>query len=89
MRKLRTFPLPHKASRLPAGVSCTWRKRPGKRPYFEFQVLWADDKGHPKIKHFYVGVEPTPIRRKLMRLKAIAFRKAYEMRRRPIHVPSP
>lgn len=84
MSRLRTRPQANKLLSLPAGVTATWRKRPGKRPYFEYQVLWADDQGHPKIQHFYVGVEPTSIRRQLVRLKAIAFRKAYELRRRTL-----
>lgn len=81
MTRLRTSPQVNKTNRLPAGVSCTWRHRKGRRPYFEFQVLWADAKGRPKIRHFYVGVEPTTIRRQLVRMQAIAFRHAYELRR--------
>ena len=86
MKRLNRAPMPRKSNRLPVGVSCTWRKRPGtgKRPYFEFQVLFADRRGRPKIRHFYVGVEPTPIKRQMMRLKAIAFRQAYELKREPI-----
>ena len=83
MSRLRTRPQANKLLSLPAGVSATWRRRKGRRrPYFEYQVLWTDDQGHPRIRHFYVGVEPTPIHRQLVRLKAIAFRVAYELRRR-------
>lgn len=85
MTRLRTRPQANKLLSLPAGVSATWRQRKGgRRPYFEYQVLWADDQGHPKIRHFYVGVEPTPLRRQLVRLQAIAFRRAYELQRQSI-----
>lgn len=84
MRKLFRKILPFKVLDLPVGVSATWRKRGGQhRPYFEFQVLHADAKGLPKIKHFYVGVEPTPIKMHLKLTEAIAFRRAYEHRREP------
>jgi hypothetical protein len=81
MRPLRTKPQSNKTNHLPAGISCTWRKRKGKRPYFEYQVYWSTRRGIPKIKNFYVGVDPTPIRMRLMLLKAIAFRRAYELNR--------
>lgn len=80
--RLRTAPQANKLTNLPAGISCTWRKRPGtlKRPYFEFQVRWVDDGGRVKVNYFYVGVEPTHIRLRLAYLRAMAFRRAYELR---------
>lgn len=74
MKRLRTRPAPHKTNRLPVGLSCTWLKRPGKRPYFEIQAYLGD-----QVRHFYVGVEPTVIRLRFALLRALACRRAYEL----------
>ncbi|MDR3684751.1 MAG: hypothetical protein P4L11_13570 [Geothrix sp.] len=83
MKALYTRRMPHKTNHLPVGISTTWRKRKGRRPYLEFQVLWADRRGKAKIRHFYVGVDPTHIRLRLELARAIAFRRAYELTRPP------
>jgi hypothetical protein len=41
----------NKVTGLPVGISATWRIRPSRSPY-------KNEKGIPKTKHFYVGVQP-------------------------------
>ncbi len=76
---LRTRPQSNKTTRLPAGVSSTWRTYPtgGRSSYLEFQVLWHDGRS-ARIKHFYVGSAPTRRRTREVREQAIEFRRAYE-----------
>ena len=75
---LRTRPQSNKTSGLPNGVSRTWRTRKGRQPYLEYLVNWIDELGKPRIKHFYVGVDPTQEADWRARQAAIRFRKAYE-----------
>lgn len=82
---MRDKPLSHKTNGLPVGITQTWRVRRGshernRSPYLEFQVLYKDEAGNRRIKHFYVGTEPGPHLRELVLRKAIEFRKAYEDR---------
>lgn len=73
VRGFRSHPLSHKTTPLPAGVSATWRHREGRSPYLEFQASWYEG-GKIRVKHFYVGVDPTPAKFRAMRARAIAFR---------------
>lgn len=75
---IRSKPMSHKQSGLPLGVSESWCHKKGRRPYLEFQVYYKDDAGNGKIKHFYVGTEPTDEQRDEARAAAIKFRLEYE-----------
>lgn len=79
MTTFRSKPMSHKGSVLPLGVSETWRSRPNRNPYFEFQVYYVED-GAEKIKHFYVGVSPTRNKLRTQRKAAIKFRQDYEQK---------
>lgn len=72
----------NKTTGLPNGITKTWRKRKGKRPYLEFQTYWKDATGKVRIQHFYVGVEPTPEKEILAFQNAKAFRDQYELANR-------
>jgi len=74
---LRKFPQKNKIYPLPVGVSATWRYRKNRMPYFEYMVSMIVG-GKMRTKHFYVGVEPLPIVSRIMREKAISFRKFLE-----------
>jgi len=75
---LRSRPQTNKTTDLPPGVSMTWRSRKDRRPYLEYLVNWVDDEGKTRIKHFYVGVDPTQKDERTARRAAILFRKSYE-----------
>lgn len=68
----------NKKSGLPLGVSKTWRRRAGRRPYLELLVTYRDQEtGRMKTRHFYVGTDPdeTSIQRAFR--EAVRFRQAY------------
>lgn len=77
--KIKLKPQSNKKLDLPVGVSATWRTRPNKRPYFEYQVFYKDEMGKHKTKHFYVGVNIYPDTCQLIKERAIKFRKDYEL----------